>query len=204
MDGTRLTYEQVNIDALIIDPVPPALQSAPTQSTYLPAQRRGRGVDSLQSLLSRNEPTIVLHSAADAVIADIANQDVDDLDKYSAFTISVRAALRERRDYATPVIMAELKQMLDKNVWHGVHTSSPTLSQRSAIIRSSMFLKDKYLASGAYERFKARLVAGGNQQGKGLYDDLSSPTVATSSLLLLRSLQREIAKSLRLILGVRS
>ena len=106
------------------------------------------------------------------MIAKIANQDVDDLDKYSAFTISVRAALRERRDEATPVIMAELKQMLDKNVWHGVHISSFTPSQRSAIIRSSMFLEDKYLASGAFERFKARLVAGGNQQDKGLYDVL--------------------------------
>ena len=31
--------------------------------------------------------------------------------------------------------------------------------------------------------FKARLVAGGKQQDKGLYDDLSSPTVATSSVL---------------------
>ena len=111
MDGIRHTYEQENIEP------------APMQSTYLPAQRRGRGVDSLQSLLSRNEPTIVLHTAADVVIAKIANQDVDDLDKYSAFTISVRAALRERRDETTPVIMASLKQMLDKNVWHGVHTS---------------------------------------------------------------------------------
>ena len=46
-----------------------------------------------------------------------------------------------------------------------------------------MFLKDKYLASGAFERFKGTLVAGGNQQDKGLYQDLSSPTVATSSVL---------------------
>ena len=46
-----------------------------------------------------------------------------------------------------------------------------------------MFLKDKYLASDAFERFKAKLVAGGNHQGKELYEDLSSPTVATSSVL---------------------
>ena len=94
------------------------------------------------------------------MIVHIANQDIDDLDKYSAFTMSVRAALQGRRDEAAPVIMAEFKQMLDKNVWHGVLTSSLTPSQRSAIIRSSMFLKDKYLVSGAFERFKARLVAG--------------------------------------------
>ena len=46
-----------------------------------------------------------------------------------------------------------------------------------------MFLKDKYLASGAFQKFKARLVAGGNQQDKGFYEDLSLPTVDTSSLL---------------------
>ena len=51
-----------------------------------------------------------------------------------------------------------------------------------------MFLKDKYLASGEFERFKARLVAGGNQQDKGLYHDLSSPTVATSSVLSIAAL----------------
>jgi hypothetical protein len=45
-----------------------------------------------------------------------------------------------------------------------------------------MFLKDKFLASGAFERFKARLVAGGNGQDRSLYENLSSPTVATTSV----------------------
>ena len=51
-----------------------------------------------------------------------------------------------------------------------------------------MFLKDKYLASGPFERFKARLVAGGNQQDKGLHENLSSPTVATSSVLAIAAI----------------
>ena len=78
--------------------------------------------------------------------------------------------------------------MLDKHVFHGVHTRDLTKTQQRAIIRSSMFLKDKYLASGVFERFKARLVTGGNQQDKGLYQDLSSPTSATSSVLSIAAL----------------
>ena len=183
--GPDFTGVLPNVLDPIVDEGPQsAFQSTPELTHHLQAPRRGGGVDSLQSLQRPAvKSTITLHTAADALLARINDQDVDKSDKYSVFTISVKAALRDRRDEATPVIMAELKQMLDKKVWHGVHTNTLTRNQRSAIIRSSMFLKDKYLASGAFERFKARLVAGGNQQDKGLYDDLSSPTVATSSVL---------------------
>jgi Reverse transcriptase (RNA-dependent DNA polymerase) len=156
----------------------------PIHRQYLPAQRHGRGVDSLQSLQQHPSRGVPVRSHAIDLVDDAPQRYRND----SAFTISVTAALRDRRDEATPVIMAELKQMLDKRVWHGVHTQDLSKKQRSAIIRSSMFLKDKYLASGAFERFKARLVAGGNQQDKGLYEDLSSPTVATSSVLAIAAI----------------
>ena len=46
-----------------------------------------------------------------------------------------------------------------------------------------MFLKEKILPTGEFEKFKARLVAGGDQQDMNLYEDLSSPTVSTSAVL---------------------
>ena len=46
-----------------------------------------------------------------------------------------------------------------------------------------MFLKEKFLPTGEFEKLKARLVAGGDQQDKNLYDDLSSATVSTSAVL---------------------
>ena len=48
-----------------------------------------------------------------------------------------------------------------------------------------MFLKEKFLASGEFEKLKARLLAGGDQQNKTLYNDLSEPTVRTSSVYTL-------------------
>ena len=48
-----------------------------------------------------------------------------------------------------------------------------------------MFLKQKNNPDGSFNKLKARLVAGGDQQDKGLYEDLSSPTVSTSAVFTL-------------------
>jgi hypothetical protein len=77
-----------------------------------------------------------------------------------AFRISVSAALRDRGDETRSVIMTELKQMVDKGVWHVIHIADPDSLERKAVIRSSMFLKDKFAASGAFDNMKARLMAG--------------------------------------------
>ena len=100
-----------------------------------------------------------------------------------ALNISVKEALRSRGDVAQRVITKELKQMMDKKVWTPVQITSLTSTEKGAIIRSQMFLKEKYLPTGEFEKLKARLVAGGNQQDRDLYDDLSSPTVSTSVVM---------------------
>ena len=109
-------------------------------------------------------------------------------DSERAFNISVKEALRTRGDEAEKVIMKELKQMLTKSVWTPVHGRALTAVQKGRVIRSSMFLKEKFLASGEFEKLKARLVAGGNEQDKNLYDDLSAPTVSTCAVFTLLSI----------------
>ena len=46
-----------------------------------------------------------------------------------AFKMSVKAAMRDRPNEALPVIEAELRQMHDKTVWHGVHLRDMTKAQ---------------------------------------------------------------------------
>jgi hypothetical protein len=53
-------------------------------------------------------------------------------------------------------------------VWKAVHRSSLSAAANGAVIRSSMFLKEKFFPSGEFEKLKARLVAGGDQQDKDL------------------------------------
>ena len=77
-----------------------------------------------------------------------------------AMNISVKEALRSRG--AQRVITKELAQMIQERVWTPVHMSSLSSTEKSGIIRSQMFLKEKYLPTGAFEKLKARLVAGGN------------------------------------------
>jgi hypothetical protein len=101
------------------------------------------------------------------------------------FKMSAKLALREREHEAVSVIKGELQQIVDKRVWHGVHWRNLTVDEKKRVIRSSMFLKDKYhAASGEFDKFKARLVGGGDQQDKSLYDNLSAPTAATTSVLI--------------------
>ena len=81
--------------------------------------------------------------------------------------------------------MSELRQMIDKRVWVPVMGGKLSAMQRVATIRSSMFLKQKNNPDGSFLKLKARLVAGGDQEDKSLYEDLSSPTVSTSAVFTL-------------------
>ena len=98
--------------------------------------------------------------------------------------ISVKEVLRARGAEAEKAIMKELSQMIEKKVWRPVLVSSLSGTDRSRIICSQMFLKEKFLPTGEFEKLKARLVAGGDQQDKNLYEDLSSPNVSTSVVLI--------------------
>lgn len=104
------------------------------------------------------------------------------------YNITVRKALKEMPEAAESSIKSELSQLLRKEVMIPVKWRSLSAKQRKAAIRSFMFLKMKFQANGQFDKLKARLVANGAGQDKELYGDISSPTAATSSLMMVAAI----------------
>jgi hypothetical protein len=90
-------------------------------------------------------------------------------DSARMYRISVREALNRFPGSAIQVMKKELLQLHEKPTWHAVHYSS--LSYKLPQIRSHMFIKEKFLSTGEFEKLKARLVAGGNTRDRSTYDE---------------------------------
>jgi hypothetical protein len=103
-----------------------------------------------------------------------------------AFHMTISQAMKEDPSKDLQAMISELDAMLKLKVW------SPTLRslllKGARIIRSSMFMKKEYDAAGIFLKWKARLVAGGDQQDKHHYDienEVSSPTISMTALFIL-------------------
>jgi hypothetical protein len=97
----------------------------------------------------------------------------------------LKAISKLGRERTVESIVKELKQHLSKNTWHPVPMKKAAGHQ---IIRSHMFLKEKFLSDGVFDKLKARLVAGGDMQDRNLYDDISSPTASATSLFMIAAI----------------
>ena len=108
-----------------------------------------------------------------------------------ACNMSMARALSKFKRTALEAIIKELSQLENKGVWKPCDTSTWSRRKLKGVIRSNLFLKEKYLSTGEFDKLKARLVAMGNFQDKGLYDyhsELSSPTVATTSAFMVAAI----------------
>jgi Reverse transcriptase (RNA-dependent DNA polymerase) len=115
-------------------------------------------------------------SAVDSITAYLEKRRREGTVDPSA-NVSVKQALRTRGDDAEKVIIKELTQMDVLGVSEAVKTVNMKSDARASVIRSRKTHPD-----GSFDKYKARLVAGGDMQEKKLYEDLSSPTVSTSSV----------------------
>ena len=78
--------------------------------------------------------------------------------------------------------MDEVKNMLDYKV--GKYEDIPPTYKKN-ILRPFMFIKQKFFPNGDMYKLKARLVADGSQQGRHLYDFVSSATISLQVAYLL-------------------
>ena len=85
--------------------------------------------------------------------------------------------------------------MPEKQVFTPQEFRKLTKAQLCEVILSSMFPKEKFLSNGDFENLKARLVGGGHQQDKSKYEDISSPTMATSAVFIIASLAAREARN---------
>jgi hypothetical protein len=86
--------------------------------------------------------------------------------KMEASTVAIEAELR--------MLFQELKAL------RCVRRAS--IKAGTKILKSHMFVVEKYLACGEFDKMKARLVADGRDQDPVMYPDKSSPTVAVHSV----------------------
>jgi hypothetical protein len=94
--------------------------------------------------------------------------------------LSLKSGLKEWGDRAREAVESEMKQLHFRNTFKPMHWSELTDTQRKTVLESHLFLKEK--RDG---KIKGRTVAGGNKQRDYISkEDVSSPTVATESVLL--------------------
>lgn len=102
------------------------------------------------------------------------------------YHISVDKAIKSFGKKAVNSIVKELTSIHTKGVFKQVRYRDLTMADKRKIIRGSMFLKEKYLSTGAFEKLKARFVAGGDRQDRSLYDasETSAPTVSLQAVYI--------------------
>lgn len=101
-------------------------------------------------------------------------------------TLSYRKGLKKHGKSAQEAAAKEMKQMLEKDVWEPIAWKDLDASEKpKKVIRSFMFLKEKFGPNGEFQKLKMRLVAGGHMQDKLDVDLVSSPTVALSTVFIL-------------------
>ena len=100
------------------------------------------------------------------------------------YNLSVSEAVDKLGDKARGAMRDELVSLEEKKVFKPVFAGSLSEEQRKRVIPCKMFLKEKYLADGTFDKIKARLVGGGHRQDKTVYEveETSSPTASLTAV----------------------
>ena len=109
------------------------------------------------------------------------------------FNISSSKAIKEHGKPVIEAIANEIEGILKYDTLRSVNPAKLTRDERRKIMRSKLFLKMKKHPDGTFDKWKARLVAGGDSQDRSQYsiDETSSPTVALWAVYALAALRKK-------------
>jgi hypothetical protein len=103
--------------------------------------------------------------------------------EWNLLNLSVGAAIRNFGNVAREAVSAELVQLFkEKKALTPVKIQDLTESQRKNIIRSHMFVTEKY-EDGKFVKMKGQVVADRRMHDHNVYSDYSSPTAKTRSVM---------------------
>ena len=107
----------------------------------------------------------------------------------TALKLSVHKALNhpdlQMRDKCSEAISKELMMLWNVKTFQPVHKRTIATPNLTRVYPCHMFLKEKFLANGDFDKVKARLVAGGDWVEPGTVGETSSPTVNTMSVMMI-------------------
>jgi hypothetical protein len=107
------------------------------------------------------------------------------------YNLSLTEAINTRgAEVAKNATLSELNQLIQKGCLIPVDklTVKKLKAEKQLILPSMLFLKDNYRPEGGFKKFKARLVARGDRQNNDDYESTSSPTGATSSVMMIAAI----------------
>jgi hypothetical protein len=114
--------------------------------------------------------------------------------------MSVRRALEQQDEHkrvaSRVAIKAEIKQLMDVKAFQPVHSGKMNEQTKRKVIPSHMFLKEKLLANGEFDKMKARLVAGGNYVDPRSVGETNAPTVNPFTVFFMLNVAAEYALDL--------
>ena len=114
------------------------------------------------------------------------------IDMISAYRMSVRQAEGDkdkvRSQSATKAVNDEIDNIMGQDVFDPVRFDTLTAIEKKEVIHAFMFLKEKHLGDGSFEKWKARLVAGADYICDRLMGETFAPTANNISVMYVISL----------------
>jgi hypothetical protein len=101
--------------------------------------------------------------------------------------ISLAKAMKdkEKLKQTKEAIFTELKNLMENKAMHPVFYRGIKWEHRRNILNCHMFLKDKFLSTGVFDKRKARTVINGNEEDPDNIEETKSPTVNPISVSIL-------------------